>query len=1092
MVTSGVKTIMFTDLVGSTRMRDLRGDDVADRISSEHDAIVEAAVSSTGGRIVKRLGDGALVVFYSSVDAVRAAQRIQEGVRVHNRSAEESHQIDVRIGINVGEVVTDADGDVTGLPVAVASRVCDQANGGQIVVTSAVQSMIGRRARFPFLSIGIHVLKGVAEPVELWSVEEASPTAGLGRGGSVPLPRFVARGAVSTLVGRGDHIAQLDACYEAAAGGVQFVTVVGEPGIGKTALVSTWCSALEGEGAMVVAGRCTPDVALPYQPFIEAARQVLESHPELLPTLGPAAGNVAQLVPSVNVVSWLPPPPQTDLDTTRYLMAEAFAALLRPLGSVSPTVIVLEDLHWADEDSLAVLAHLVRYQDRLPLMILGTYRDTDLVAGHPLPALVTDFRRERRLTKIPLQRLDGGEVGEMVGRHFGAEVSELVVASISGETQGNPFFVEEVVAHLIDVEALDQDGQWVSDVPIEDYGIPEGIRDVVGRRLELLGEEAVAVLEVAAVIGPTFSLDVAAAIEGLSEEQCDDVIGKVTAAGIVGEGDGPDEFTFTHALIRQTLYDDLSARRRTRLHRNVGEELEQRNEPASVVLGHWLNAGSSDRALRAALRAADAAQEASAGSDILRYLQLVLDLWDDFDDPEKVARQSHAEIVIRLARTQMDFADPRIQTVDLVASEIQDGHVDDDEVRGQLYSIHAGGLWQVGRQAEAEAADLEALRLTKDDPPNSARAEALAGYGRRLVLQARLREGIGFAERGLAMGRIVESDLAIASAVTALGTSYGFLGELEKASVHFEALSALAQRTGRLSLRLLMHVNWGSILHDSGKPTDALHLFEEGIERATALGENNRYEAMLRVNAAVTLFDLSRWDEADRYIGAVPPSDRIDHPGINRALCVLTMAAERGDANSIADEWGHLAGVDIAALDPQMKGPIWAATVADLRWRGELVEAYDLAAEALVVISDGDAWPYVIRLSAFAIEVVADGAHVGIGDHSWLASARLWHARFAQEHPPGAYSAEFHVTATADLARAEGENDPDLWRIAVDAWGEHSYYGAKARWRLAEAELEEGGLTSEVATLLDNAASVATRLGAQPLLHAVRLLRDTT
>ena len=131
MATSGLATVLFTDLVGSTRMRDRLGDDVADEIGVEHDRIIGDALASSGGRLVKNLGDGALAVFDSSVDAVVAAQRIQEGITLYNRQADDTRQIGVRIGINAGEVAKE-NGDVIGLPVAVASRVCDTADAGQI------------------------------------------------------------------------------------------------------------------------------------------------------------------------------------------------------------------------------------------------------------------------------------------------------------------------------------------------------------------------------------------------------------------------------------------------------------------------------------------------------------------------------------------------------------------------------------------------------------------------------------------------------------------------------------------------------------------------------------------------------------------------------------------------------------------------------------------------------------------------------------------------------------------------------------------------------------------------------------------------
>ena len=194
-------------------------------------------------------------------------------------------------------------------------------------------------------------------------------------------------------------------------------------------------------------------------------------------------------------------------------MAEAFAALVEPKADEPPPVVVLDDLHWADEHSIAVLAHLAR-RDETSALVIGTYRDTDLVRSHPLPKLLVDLRREHRVVRIPLQRLSDGEVEEMIRGHFGSEAAPEIVESIAEETQGNPFFVEEITSHLEDEGAFDADGRWISDTPIGDYGIPEGVREVIGRRVEHLGDDVVSTLEVASVIGPDFSIDVAGAIAG--------------------------------------------------------------------------------------------------------------------------------------------------------------------------------------------------------------------------------------------------------------------------------------------------------------------------------------------------------------------------------------------------------------------------------------------------------------------------------------------------------------------------------------------------------------------------------------------------
>jgi len=243
-------------------------------------------------------------------------------------------------------------------------------------------------------------LKGTNEPVELWSVQEERGEMGSASHSDVPFPAFLERAIPARLVGRTEQANQLDAAYTAAKASVQLAAVIGEPGIGKTSFTSSWCRTAADRGALVVGGPCTPDAALPYQPFVEIARAVLVANPQKLLEIGPAAGNVAQLVPSIPLPQGLPVPLRTDPDTTRFLMAEAFASLFESNPGSAPAVVVLDDLPWADEHSIAVLAHLVR-RDETKALLVGTYRDTDLVRNHPLPKLLADLRREHRIVRIP-------------------------------------------------------------------------------------------------------------------------------------------------------------------------------------------------------------------------------------------------------------------------------------------------------------------------------------------------------------------------------------------------------------------------------------------------------------------------------------------------------------------------------------------------------------------------------------------------------------------------------------------------------------------------------------------------------------------
>ncbi len=1085
MTRSGLATVMFTDLVGSTRMRDRLGDDVADEIVVEHDRIVGAALSSTSGRLVKNLGDGALAVFDSSVDAVVAGQRIQEGVLLYNRQAGDAHQISLRIGINAGEIATDND-DAIGLPVAVASRVCDAAEGGQILVTDTVRLLIGRRARFPLVAIGAHSLKGVDRPVELWSVEDAAHEIE-GSRGAVPFPAFLERAIPDHLIGRAEQLSQLDAAHAAAATSVQLAAVIGEPGIGKTSLTSLWCRSAADGGAMVAAGRCTPDAALPYQPFVEVARAVLGANPQKLLEIGPAAGNVARLVPGIPLPKGLPVPLQTDPDTTQYLMAEAFAALVKPQPDEPPSVVVLDDLHWADEHTIAVLAHLAR-RDETSALIVGTYRDTDLVRSHPLPKLLVDLRREHRVVRIPLQRLSGDEVEEMIRGHFGSHAAPEIVESIAEETQGNPFFVEEITSHLEDEGAFDAGGRWVSDTPIDDYGIPEGVREVIGRRVEHLGEDVVATLEVASVIGPSFSVDVAGVIAGLDERAVDAVVDAAMNARVIYEGDGADEFVFAHALLRQTLYDDLPTRRRTRLHRAVGEALERRKAPPATLLHHWLNADRPDKALGAALAAATAAEVTFAVSDMTAYLELALDLWGDVEHPEDIAGTSHAELVIRLTDAHYDFGGRNEEAMALITAELEDPSLD-DRTRALLHNSMSRVFWLQGRGSRSLEEARKALRLVPKDEPNAAHAEILGSVGSQLMLDSQSSEAIATAREALRLALATGTERTELAALTVLATSTGSLGEIAESNRYFQQLEERAQASGVLRSQLVGYVNQGELLAQNGLSAEALELTERGIVRTRQLGLN-RWEAALQANAASYLFRLSRWDEAEEHLTAMTPPLEVDLPQIHLSLASLDLAAERGDETTTQRELDRLGSLRVDEMHAELQGLYWASRVSDLRWRGQYAPAYELASAALAAIDGPETWLHMVDVAAAAIETVADAVEAGLHQPQWIDRAVEWYSRFDEYSASAQRYERLQAGATADLARARGNNDPDLWRAAVEAWADTSYWRAKSQWRLAESLAGLDPHDPEVLSLLDEVEIVAAELGAKPLLAAARATGD--
>jgi DNA-binding SARP family transcriptional activator/tetratricopeptide (TPR) repeat protein len=905
----------------------------------------------------------------------------------------------------------------------------------------------------------------------------------------VPFPGFLTSGHSSELIGRQEPLAQLDFAYASALDGTRIVAVVGEPGIGKTALTSTWAAHNVDHGAMVVAGRCTPDAALSYQPFIEIAKAVLAAEPYRIRDVGPAAGNLALLVPGVGDAKDLPAPIQADPDTVEYLMAEAFAALLKPMPGDPATIMILEDLHWADPQSIAVLAHLARRTDDMPLLIIANYRDTDLVRSHPLPSLLVDLRRERQLDRLLLGRLRDDQVGEMISAHFGFNASEAVAASITEKTRGNPFFVEELTRHLQEEHAIDDRGVWASAVPIAEYGIPEGLRDVIGQRVYQLGPPATALLEAAAVIGPSFSIDMAGAIVGLDEDQIDSIADSTSAASIISEDTETGEYAFAHALVRQALYDELSARRRVRLHRAVGEATEQSNGDPAIALHHWLAANQPDRALAAAIRASTEGHSIAASLRARQYVDLALDLWDDVDDPESVSGMTHAELVLLMSSSIAYPNAERQADLDLVRSELEASNGLDNVTLGRLHSELAMVLWMPGVADEIMHHSFIAMELVPSDPPSIDRAAVAANHSAHLMVAGRANEALATGLEALEMARDVGSVYAEAYALNAVSSSLGQLGRVNEADRYFDEHRSLAERSGYVRSHMVVYGNQGEMHRIGGDLEKALQLADEGADFATQIGVD-RGASNLEVNGAHVAFDLGRWDEAVRRIESVTPTDTMDSTEMNRISVALVIAAERGTSDVVLDAHRRLDDLNLSLDHPWITANAWSAFLSDWRWHGEYSDAITLSSTALGVHKEIEAWTETVWLAAQSIELAADAIAAGDDNNAWLELARSWHDLLFKKNPATRVTAPLQATSTADLARANGENSPALWRDAVEPWDDGSYGQAKARWRLAEALIETDPDNPDIESNLDLAQDVAQGLGAQPLLSAIEATRD--
>lgn len=655
-------TFLFTDLVGSTALASSLAPADADAVRRAHFEQLRGAVEATGGREVKNLGDGLMVVFMSPSRAVACAVAMQQAIERHGRRS--SLPLTIRIGLATGEAVEEND-DFFGEPVVEAARLCGAARGGQILATELVRLTLGRHAAQEFSSVGPLSLKGLPEPTPvvevLWEPATAPSSSS-----PVPLPARLLTGGAEGLFaffGRQDEFDRIESALKAAAsgGGLRIVLVAGEPGMGKTTLAAKAARTAHAAGSSVAYGYCQEGLAIPYQPWISALAHLVEHGPEeALETLRPA--HAAALTALLPATGRLRPTHQgvADSDTDRLLRLDAIAALLAGMGSLAPVVLVLDDLQWADAASLQVLQHLVLSDPALPLLVLATYRDTDLSRIHPLTSLLATLRREAAVERIELGGLSDHDVVELIETAAGYDIGEeglQLAHAVRRETDGNPFFVTEILRHLSETGAITESdpGRYVLSSDFRASALPGSVREVIGERAARLGEDVVRTLAAAAVLGREFEVSVLSDVIELEDEALLQSLELAARAALVEETeDVPGRFRFVHALIQHTLYHDLGPTRRQRLHERAAQVIEALGAGGHVaeLAHHWMAATRPTdlaRAVDYARRAGDAALADLAPDDAVSWYRQALDLLDRHNRPDERQR---CRVLIGLAAAQ--------------------------------------------------------------------------------------------------------------------------------------------------------------------------------------------------------------------------------------------------------------------------------------------------------------------------------------------------------------------------------------------------------------------------------------------------------
>ena len=493
----------------------------------------------------------------------------------------------------------------------------------------------------------------------------AATTVASGLSQHLPPPPVLAGGAHEAipLIGREEEIRHLRSSWERTSRGQQQIAVVtGEPGVGKTRLVLEFARSIARQ-ATVLVGRCDREALVAYAPWVAILQWMIRTMPAqvLRQHLAgvEAASELAQIVPEITTRIHIGAAPGSATpEGRRYHLFEAATQLLTAASHSGPILLVVDDLHWADRGSLLFLRHMIRSTRQAAICIVITHRNDVPEWSAEFRDLVESLRREHTPTRIALHRLSDDDVRNIIEEWIGRESPPSLTRLVARHTEGNPLFVVEMLKHLDEVGALAARDDWDRPITLADVGLPEGIRQLIGRRLERLGLTTRRLLTIAAVMGREFRLSIIEGLVDVGEDTVLDAMDEALTASIVTEEPGvPGNFSFTHTLIREALYTSITAARRVRLHHRIASALEQQSSPlesrVAELAYHFGQASvykSAEKAVDYASRAGDHAVATLAFESGAHWYEMALRAMD-FVAPHTDATATRFELHVKRGRS---------------------------------------------------------------------------------------------------------------------------------------------------------------------------------------------------------------------------------------------------------------------------------------------------------------------------------------------------------------------------------------------------------------------------------------------------------
>ena len=836
------------------------------------------------------------------------------------------------------------------------------------------------------------------------------------------------------IVGRLPEREALSAAYaRTVAGHSQLLLITGAAGIGKTRLVEELTR--QADGAQIRSGESAPlaGAALAYGPFVDALGEQAEW---LLAQDGPA-----------------------DMLAARHRRFVRVLGLLTDLAAEAPLVLVLEDLHWADESSRELLAFLAVRLRQAPVLVAATLREDGL--GSDAQRWLTELEHRPAVVRLRLARLADAEITELVTRQLPAGASTDQVAAVVSAAEGNPLYA----------------GELASAGPHE---APASIADAVLAKAAGLTTASRGMVDQVCVADGGMSHALLAATVLLPEDDLLDSARQAVGSGLlVTHGDG---YAFPHALIRQVLYADLLPGDRHRLHRRLAGALAARADADPGLLAqHWHLAACPDQAAAAAIVAARRAVSARAYPEADRYYALAIELAQWLPGPE-------AGLFEEAAQAASWAGDPD-RAADWAAQALAGPGAGAPADRARLlerigrYRFEAGDL-----RAAADATE-QAVAMLPDGPPSALRARVLAALATWHMLLGESTEALPVAERAVAEAQQADAVAEHAHGLATLGILQAQHGERDAGMATLRSSFDLARRTKNIEDVIRAATNLMYLLHTAARFTEALQVAEAGKRAARSLDAPPALTSALENNTAAVLQETGRWAEASQLLAEVIGESE---GKVTRylELLQLELAVGRGDAQQAAE---LAAGLLKTPPDPGLTGPLRACLAEQALYAGDLATAATEVLDGLVAVADTGWSEEEIRLLADGARVAADLAALpaamrpGYLPELWEPTVATFGERARAIADAGGTGrpgvAAFGALVAAEQARQHRSDGRATWRAVAEAWrvAGQPYREAYARLREAEAAAR-AGRREQAARALAAGEALARELPSAPLL----------